>query len=157
IADARTGKTLVRTDVDGHVGGGIAFSHDGKRIAAASGRGVSVWSTDGSRIWSSSRVKSRLIRPFWASGDTRLLLEDEQSSIVDSRTGELLAHFDPEARSPQPHSFASPDLRYLVKRGKTGWSVEPLPAPEDGPPAALLQRILGQTGLELAGAELTFT
>jgi len=134
----------------------IAFSHDGKRIAGASKRGVSLWKTDGTLIWSSPKPVSK--RPQmavrWSLDDSKLILSDDESSIVDSASGELLAHLDPEPRSPQPRSFVSPDLRYVVKRGRSWWSVQPLPQPEDGPPARVLAGILEQGGLQLRGAEM---
>ncbi len=94
------------------------------------------------------------LRIRWSLDGARLIVGDDDSSILDSATGHLLARIDPEARSPQPRSFVSPDLGYVVRRGREGWSLQPLATPEAGSPGRVLQTILGQTGLRLNGVEL---
>jgi WD40 repeat protein len=156
IAAAGSGATRAKVPFERYWGSGLAFSHDGKRIAAAGTNGVSVSSVDGSPIWSRAEpvVKPYAAGVLWSLDDSKLILGDDESSIIDSASGELLARLDPEARSPQPHSFASPDLRYVVKRWRTSWSLESLPPPEDGPPSRVLASVLERAGLELRGAEL---
>jgi WD40 repeat protein len=134
----------------------IAFSQNGKRIAAAGPKGVSVWSVDGAPGWSvrSTTLKASIGRVLWSTDDARLILGNDEASILDAATGELLVRISPEARSPQPRAFVSPDLRYVVRRTLTGWTLQPLPSPESGPPSLLLDRMLADSGLTLAGAEL---
>jgi WD40 repeat protein len=154
IVAADSGATRVKIALLGHAANSVAFSHDAKRIAVASLKGVFVWKVDGTPLWSSPLVKARFPLLQWSADDSKLILGDEESTIVDSGTGELLAHIDPEARSPQPRSFVSPDLQYLVKKGRAAWQLQPLPQPEDGPPSRVLAGVLAQADLELRGAEL---
>jgi WD40 repeat protein/tRNA A-37 threonylcarbamoyl transferase component Bud32 len=155
IAAAASGAEQARIPVEDDIPKAIAFSHDGKRIAVVTGR-VAVWTVDGSPLWSIPRpLKAYVPKVLWSPDDSRLILDDDQASILDSSSGELLARVDPDTRTPQPRSFVSPDLRYVVKRGRTSWTLHSLPAPEEGPPARVLATILEQTGLELKGAELS--
>jgi WD40 repeat protein len=154
IVATDSGATRVKLPLVGHASSSVAFSHDAKRVAVASLKGVFVWRVDGAPLWSTALVKARSPLLRWSIDDSKLIVGDDESTILDSGSGELLAHVDPEARSPQLHSFVSPDLRYLVKKGRVTWQLQPLPKPEDGPPSRVLASVLEQAGLELRGAEL---
>jgi hypothetical protein len=157
IAATGSGAALAKVPFDRHWSSSLTFSHDSKRIAAGGNAGISVWRADGSMLWSTPAplVKPYAARVLWSLDDSKLIVGDDQSSILDSSSGELLARVDPETRSPQPRSFVSPDLRYVVKRTRTSWQLQPLPAPADGPPSGILATILDQAGLALNGAELS--
>jgi serine/threonine protein kinase/WD40 repeat protein len=137
---------------------GVKFSYDGTRIAVVTLGTIGVWATDGLRpLWRVRNFSSVDQEAYWSGDDSALMVlyDSLGTSLIDSTTGERFANF----QVSKPGAFATqetvlPSLRHRISRGDGAWEMWPLPAPDDGPPRASLQRVLSEAGLEMHGAEL---